>query len=83
MRRENEREGIQSGTNVMDLYDGWNIFDSRIWDTTEYETEDDNENDLSCLNCHLIQQGSAISYADNRCPQCGHDTRDLIFGDIS
>jgi len=83
VRRENEREGIQSEANVMDLYDGWNIFDSRMWDTNEYETEDDNESILSCLNCHLIQQGSAISYADNRCPQCGHDTRDLIFGSIS
>ena len=24
-----------------------------------------------CLNCRLIQMGSAISYGDNRCPQCG------------
>ena len=24
-----------------------------------------------CLNCHLIQMGSAISYWDNTCPQCG------------
>ena len=83
MRREKKIKDVQSDANVMDLYDGWNIFDSRIWDTNEGETEEDNENDLLCLNCHLIQQGSAISYADNRCPQCGHDTRDLIFGDIS
>lgn len=24
-----------------------------------------------CLNCRLIQMGSAISYGDNSCPQCG------------
>ena len=27
--------------------------------------------DGGCLNCRLIQMGSAISYGDNRCPQCG------------
>ena len=28
-----------------------------------------------CLNCHLINMGSAISYWDNRCPQCGIEVR--------
>jgi hypothetical protein len=29
------------------------------------------ESKAPCLNCRLIQMGSAISYGDNRCPQCG------------
>ena len=28
-----------------------------------------------CLNCHLINMGSAISYWDDRCPQCGINVR--------
>ena len=28
-----------------------------------------------CLNCHLINMGSAISYWDDRCPQCGIKVR--------
>jgi len=83
VERQKTEEEVLSDANVLDSYDGWNIFDSRIWDTNDCESEDDNDNGLPCLNCHLIQQGSAISYADNRCPQCGHDTRDLILGDIS
>ncbi len=27
-----------------------------------------------CLNCNLIQMGSAVSYADGSCPQCGNAT---------
>ena len=79
MRRQNSQDGLLSDINVMDINDGWNIFDSRMWDNDEHENEYDEDSGLPCLNCHLIQQGSAISYADNRCPQCGHDTRDLIF----
>ena len=66
----------------MDVNDGWNIFDSRMWDNEEHENEYDDSNRLPCLNCHMIQQGYDMSYADNRCPQCGHDTRDLISGDV-
>jgi len=70
--------------NTMDLTDGWNICDWRLGDTDDPENNDDDcdEYNLPCLNCSLIQQGSAISYADNRCPQCGNDTRSLIFGEL-
>ena len=70
--------------NILDLTDGWNIYDSRLWEADDQEDnrEDEDDCNLPCLNCSLIQQGSAISYPDNRCPQCGKDTRHLIFGDI-
>jgi len=79
VRRQNSQDGLLSDINVMDVNDGWNIFDSRMWDNEEHENEYDDSNRLPCLNCHMIQQGYDMSYADNRCPQCGHDTRDLIF----
>ena len=60
---------------ISDLKDGWNIYDSRLWDDADRdEGEDSGEDRLPCLNCRLIEQGSAISYADNRCPLCGEDT---------
>ena len=37
------------------------------------EMKEDEDSQPPCLNCSLIQQGSAISYGDNRCPQCGRD----------
>ena len=35
--------------------------------------QEDQDSQPPCLNCSLIQQGSAITYGDNRCPQCGRD----------
>ena len=37
------------------------------------DEDDDGKGKMPCLNCRLIQMGSAISYGDNRCPQCGRD----------
>ena len=35
--------------------------------------------EVPCLNCHLIQMGSAISYWDNRCPQCGNQVESRTY----
>ena len=48
-----------------------NILDSYNQGVNELNEEEDNQ--PPCLNCSLIQQGSAISYGDNSCPQCGRD----------
>jgi hypothetical protein len=32
-------------------------------------------NRLMCLNCNMIQMGSALSYNDGTCPQCGNIAR--------
>lgn len=39
--------------------------------TPTSQIERQKSTDGPCLNCRLIQMGSAISYGDNRCPQCG------------
>ena len=39
--------------------------------TAEMGQVSSQKSDAPCLNCRLIQMGSAISYGDNRCPQCG------------
>ena len=43
------------------------------YDRSINEITEDEDSQPPCLNCSLIQQGSAISYGDNRCPQCGRD----------
>jgi len=48
-----------------------NILDSYNQEINDLNEEEDNQ--PPCLNCSLIQQGSAISYGDNSCPQCGRD----------
>ena len=58
--------------NTVDWSEWWNIYDTQLWDINNLD-DDSGEDKLPCLNCSLIQQGSAISYADNRCPQCGED----------
>ena len=60
--------------NIIDLEEGWNIYNSRLWDE---QGDDSGEDKLPCLNCSLIQQGSAIAYSDDRCPQCGEDAGPL------
>ena len=42
-------------------------------DPLEEDEDDETKAQLPCLNCRLIQMGSAISYGDNRCPQCGSE----------
>ena len=46
---------------------------SRTYTRVASEIKDDEDSQPPCLNCSLIQQGSAITYGDNRCPQCGRD----------
>lgn len=45
----------------------------RSYNNGSSERLEDDDSQPPCLNCSLIQQGSAISYGDNRCPQCGRD----------
>ena len=72
MNREGNRKS--SVCKITDLNDGWNTpNDSELWDYDDQDNDSEVEDKLPCLNCSLIQQGSAISYADNRCPQCGED----------
>ena len=35
---------------------------------------------ILCLNCHLIEMGSAITYFDDTCPQCGRNVKDNTGG---
>ena len=45
----------------------------RSYNNASSERQEDDDSQPPCLNCSLIQQGSAITYGDNRCPQCGRD----------
>ena len=88
VRRENDNKRLSSCNDepmqIIDLNDwrlwnhDWRLSENDEQEQTDAQTDDDDD-DPPCLNCSLILQGSAISYADNRCPQCGKDTREIIF----
>ena len=35
---------------------------------------------IFCLNCHLIEMGSALTYFDDTCPQCGRNVKENTGG---
>ena len=55
---------------IVDSDEGNNSYNR---DSAASKMKEDDDSQPPCLNCSLIEQGSAISYGDNRCPQCGRD----------
>ena len=58
---------------VFTIMQGSLITNLAIMDSQNYEH-------IFCLNCHLIEMGSALSYFDDTCPQCGRNVKENTGG---